>query len=103
MDDYSRMIWVYLLKLKSDVIVVLSNFIQLVLTQFHKSIKAVRTDNGTEFVNSSCLYLFQSHGIVHQRTCVYTPQQNGVAERIYKYTLEVARAIRFQGFIPLKF
>nr|XP_016468536.1 PREDICTED: uncharacterized protein LOC107791056 [Nicotiana tabacum] len=42
-------------------------------------------------------------GIVHQRTCAYTPQQNGVAERKHRYILEVTRAIRFQVHIPIKF
>lgn len=42
-------------------------------------------------------------GIIHQKTCAYTPQHNGVAERKHKHILEVTRAIRFQGHIPTKF
>lgn len=30
---------------------------------------------------------FQSHGIEYHRTCVYTPQQNGVVESIVIYLL----------------
>lgn len=80
-NDHSRITWVYLLKLKSDVFMILNNFIQLVKTQFHKTIKVVRFDNGTEFVNTHCHILFSTHGIVHQRTCAYTPQQNEVVGR----------------------
>ena len=100
-DDHSRMTWIFLLKLKSDVVVVLRNFFQLVSTQFGKRVKVLRSDNGTEFVNSNCHALFTSLGIVHQKTCIYTPQQNGVVERKHRYILELARAIRFQGSIPI--
>ncbi|XP_055807046.1 uncharacterized protein LOC129875845 [Solanum dulcamara] len=102
-DDHSRMTWIYLLKLKSDVVVVLRNFIQLIQTQFNKTIKVFRSDNGSEFVNSECMQLLLDNGIMHQRSCVYTPQQNGVVERKHRYILELARAIRFQGAFPLKF
>ncbi|XP_075086161.1 uncharacterized protein LOC142168889 [Nicotiana tabacum] len=51
-DDFTRMTWLFLLKLKSDVCVVLAQFIVFVQTQFHKTMKAIRTDNGYEFVNS---------------------------------------------------
>lgn len=74
-----------------------------VSTQFNKIVKVVRTDNGTEFVNSVCEDMFKKLGIVHQRTCAYSPQQNGVAERKHRHILEVTRAIRFQASIPLKF
>lgn len=102
-DDYSRMCWVFLLKLKSDVCVIIKQFITFVKTQFDKVIRVIRTDNGTEFVNSVCSSLFQQLGIIHQKTCVYTSQQNGVAERKHRHILEVTRAIRFQTEIPIKF
>lgn len=102
-DDATRMLWVFLIKLKSDVIVILRNFFTLVKTQFDVTVKSIKTDNDSEFVNVACARLFTSLGIVHQRTCTYTPQQNGIAERKHKHILEVAKALRFQGSIPLKF
>jgi len=102
-DDYTRMTWIFLLKLKSDVIVVLKQFIPLIQHQFGATVKVFRSDNGSEFFNSDCDALFNSCGIIHQSSCVYTPQQNGLVERNHKHILEVAKAIRLQGHLPLKF
>ncbi|KAL8154536.1 hypothetical protein AgCh_000052 [Apium graveolens] len=44
-----------------------------------------------------------SHGILHQRTCSYTPQQNETVERKHRHILEVSRALFFQSKVPIKF
>ena len=46
-----------------------------------KRIKALRTDRGTEYVNKEMASFLSEHGIRHDKTAPYTPQQNGVAER----------------------
>ncbi|GJU86702.1 putative RNA-directed DNA polymerase [Tanacetum coccineum] len=69
--------------------------------RFDKSIKVFRSDNGTEFVNQNLSVFFNENGIVHQTSCSYTPQQNGVAERKHRHLLNVSRALMFQGGIPL--
>ncbi|XP_022040080.1 uncharacterized protein LOC110942612 [Helianthus annuus] len=51
-DDFSRTIWCYLLSNKTEVFENLYNFYELILTQFEKKIKLIRSDNGTEFVNN---------------------------------------------------
>ncbi|XP_075074407.1 uncharacterized protein LOC142162009 [Nicotiana tabacum] len=78
-------------------------FFALIKTQFGGTIRILRSDNGTEFFNSECSCLFKLYGMIHQSSCVHTPQQNGVVERKHKHILEVARAIRLQGHLPLKF
>ncbi|KAL1217695.1 Retrovirus-related Pol polyprotein from transposon RE1 [Cardamine amara subsp. amara] len=74
-DDFSRAVWTYLLLAKSEVKQVLQNFCAYVEKQFDKSVRMVRSDNGTEFMCLSSY--FRSNGIIHQTSCVDTPQQNG--------------------------
>ncbi|XP_070026237.1 uncharacterized protein [Nicotiana sylvestris] len=97
--DFTRMTWVFVLKLKSDVSVVLPQFIAFLHTQFNKIVKMIRSDNGTEFLNSVCRTVFNNLGILHQTTCAYTLQQNGVVERKHMHPLEITRALRFQAHI----
>lgn len=80
-----------------------NHFLHLFKTQFQKQIKRVRYDNGTEFFNKECNELFREQGIVHESSCPYTPQQNGVAERKHRHILEVSRVLRFHGHIPIRF
>ena len=42
-------------------------------------------------------------GIVHQSSCVDTPQQNGIAERKNRHLLEVARSLMFSTHVPKHF
>ena len=63
----------------------------------------LRSDNGCEFFNSQVSALLTTLGILHQSSCTYTPQQNGIVERKHRHILEMARSLRFQSYLPLKF
>ena len=69
-DDASRATWIFLLKAKSDVRTLIVSFYNMILTQFGTKIKAIRSDNTLEF---SILDFYNSNGIIHQLSCVYTP------------------------------
>ena len=102
-DDCTRASWVYLLKSKYDVLHVIPQFSKMVITQFNTWVKVFLFDNDREFVNRSLATLFQENGILHQITCVYTPQLNGIAERKNRHSLEVARTLCFTMHVPKRF
>ncbi|XP_059294465.1 uncharacterized protein LOC132047432 [Lycium ferocissimum] len=72
-------------------------------TQFEVKVKVLRSDNGTKFFNSKYGELFSTLIIVHQSSCAYTPQRNGIMERKHRHILDTARALRTQANIPIKF
>ena len=52
-------------------------------------IKILRSDSGGEYMSSEFHAFLHHKDIVSQRSCPYTPQQNGVAERKNRYLLDV--------------
>lgn len=102
-DDKSRATLVYLVFYKSHMLFLFQEFIYCVENQFSTTVKVVRTDNGTEFLNQKLTACFADKGIVHQTTCVYTSQQNELVERKHMSLLNIARAIRFQSSLPISF
>jgi hypothetical protein len=72
----------------------------LIKTQHATTVKILRSDNGTEYVNQDFDKFLALNGIEHQTTCVNTPEQNGVAERKNRHLLEVARSLMFTMHVP---
>ena len=58
-DDFSRAIWLYLLKSKDEVFYCFQEFLCLIENQFNSKLKIFRSDNGTEFVNKNFTNLFK--------------------------------------------
>ena len=86
---------------KAEVARTIQNFFAMVHRQFNKHVKIMRSDNETEF---TCLDdYFVEKGVIHQTSCVGTPQQNGRVERKHRHILNVARALRFQANLPIEF
>ena len=72
----------------------------MIQTQFQKKIQVLRTDNATDYFNSILGDYLVNEGIVHQSSCVNTPQQNGIAERKNRHLLDVARSLMFSTNVP---
>ncbi|KAM0069913.1 putative RNA-directed DNA polymerase [Helianthus debilis subsp. tardiflorus] len=79
------------------------SFYNMVETQFGKKTKRIRCDNGGEFTSNRMKEFYEKQGIVLETTCPHTPQQNGVVERKHRHLLEIARALRFEASLPVKF
>ncbi|KAK3012143.1 hypothetical protein RJ639_012142 [Escallonia herrerae] len=102
-DDHSRATWVFLMKCKSETRHYILMFFNWVKTQFNIRIKVFRTDNGLEFGHHELLHHYFENGMDRQTSCTDTPQQNGVVERKHRHLFEVARALRFQAKLPVRF
>ena len=99
-DDATRATWVYLMKSKSEVRPLITSFYSMVLTQFGCKIKTLRIDNSMEF---NMLHFYSSNDIIHQHSCVYTPQQNSIVERKHQHLLYIARSLHFQSIFLFNF
>src|SRR5438105_4124056 len=60
---------------------------------FENTIVKIRSDNGTEFKNSHIDDYCDEHGIEHELSSTYTPEQNGVVERKNKTLITLARSM----------
>lgn len=69
----------------------------------NKNVKCLRTDNGLEFCNVAFDNFCKQHGIERHRTCAYTPQQNGVAERMNRTIMEKVRCLLNESGLEEKF
>lgn len=99
-DDHSRATWTYLLANKEQVRGILRNFLAYVENHFDKKVKTIRSDNGTEIVQSECGELMGEKGILHQKSVAGVPQQNGRVEIKDGFLLERARAMKIHAGLP---
>ncbi|GJU53850.1 retrovirus-related pol polyprotein from transposon TNT 1-94 [Tanacetum coccineum] len=72
---------------------VIEKFIVKTQRALNATVRFVRTDNGTEFVNKTLDGWFESVGISHETSVPRSPQQNGVVERRNRTLMEAARTM----------
>ena len=91
-DDFSRKIWVSVLKTKEQVLSVFKQFQASVERETEKKLKYIRTDNGGEYCGPFDEYC-KHQGIRHQKT----PQLNGLTERMNRTLMERVRCFLKQS------
>ena len=92
-NDYSRRLWVYPIKKKSDVFPIFKDFKARVELESEKTIKFLRTDNEGQYIDGDFIKFCKQEGIQRQFIVPHAPQQNGVAERMNRMLLERTRAM----------
>ncbi|KAJ9524038.1 hypothetical protein QJQ45_022468 [Haematococcus lacustris] len=103
LDEHTKLSVCVPISSKSQVPDVVRTVIEQLETQSGFRCKAIRTDNGTEYVNNRMTEYCSSKGIVHQHSAPYSPQQNGAAERLNRTIFEKARSILHAADISLSF
>jgi hypothetical protein len=102
-DDNSRYSWVFFLESKDEVF---EHFwsLALILNNDHPNcLKAICSDNRTEFRNASFDQFCLEHGVDQQFSALRVPQQNGVMEQKNHTLVEMARMMLDEHKIPRRF
>jgi hypothetical protein len=102
-DDFSRYTWFYPLHAKSDVYQCFVKFKVLVENQFSCKIKSFQPDGGGEYASHQFQNFLSHHGILHRKSCPYTSQQNGLAERKLRHLLETGLTLLAHSGLSNKF
>jgi len=102
-DDYSHHTTTYILKHKSEAIDKFKEYVKMSETYTGNKIITIRTDNGGEYTSNEFKNHLKEKGISHQLTTAYTPQLNGVAERMNRTLWERAQCMLNYANLPDKF
>ena len=102
-DDYTRYGYVYLICHKSEVLDCFRRYMRLVENQLDKSIKALKTDHGREYLSKQFKEFCDEKGIARQLTMPYTPQKKGIVERRNQTLLEMVRSMMAQANLPISY
>lgn len=92
-DEATSFKYVYNLANKYEVYEKLKALLSLVRSTTGNSVKHIRFDNGTEFVNKECMRMLSNAGVIVERIAPYTPEQNGRVERENRTVVECARTM----------
>ena len=87
-DDFSGVVWIYLLKTKGQTFECFKQFKTWIENQSGKKIKRLRADGGGEYTSGDFQEFLKSEGIQWEARAPNVPEQNGKAER-QNYTLMV--------------
>ncbi|GKD95791.1 retrovirus-related pol polyprotein from transposon TNT 1-94, partial [Tanacetum coccineum] len=101
-DDYSRFTWVKFLRSKNETPEFVIKFLKQIQVGLNKTVRYIRTDNSTEFVNKDLIAYYESVGIFHQKIVSRTPQPNGVVERRNCTLVEAARTMLIFSKAPIE-
>ena len=99
-DDNTRYVWTYMLKHKSEVFQKFFEWKALVENSSGHKLKALRTDNGGEYVSNEMKNFLKKEGVHHELTVPKTPEQNGVAERLNRTLVEAVRCMLCDSKLP---
>ncbi len=99
-DDFSRHAWIHPLKAKSKVFMYFKQFLVLAENMSACKLGTLCSYRRGEYMSSYFNSFLAEHGIKHQSTVPYTPQQNGVAERKNMSLMEMARCMVKSQALP---
>ena len=102
-DDFTKFSWTFFLHSKDEASQLIINHIKAVDNDSRWNVKRIRSDNGTEFKNSTMKEFCSEKGITHTFQLLRAPHQNGVVERKNRTLIEAARTMLEESKLPTYF
>ncbi|GJV58390.1 retrovirus-related pol polyprotein from transposon TNT 1-94 [Tanacetum coccineum] len=99
--DYEIGSTVSFLRTKDEAPEAIIKCIKNIQVRLNATVRNVRTDNGTKFVNQALREFYENVGISHQTFVARTPQQNDIVERQNQTLVEAARTMLIFSKVPL--
>ena len=101
-DDFTRLLWVFFLKEKSEAYHHFKVFKILAESECGEKLKCFRTDRGGEFNSKELGNFYDMNGIKRHLTDPYSPQQNRVVERKNRTIMSCVRSMLKEKKLPLE-
>lgn len=102
-DDYIRFTLVYFLHSKVDVFLTLKTFVTDLEIQLFTCIKILCSDFGRKYTSHPFQSCLQQKGILSQRSCSSTTQENGISKYKKRHLLDVVQTLMLESSIPSRF
>lgn len=96
-DEASRWSTVYPITKQSDVLSCFKKYLSYAERKTGKKLISLQSDGGGEYISREFLSFLEEKEITARRTCAYTPQQNGIAERMSRTLLNMVRSMLKQN------
>lgn len=79
------------------------HFHAYIVAHYQAQVQFLQSDGGGEYISRMFKDFLASKGILHQLSCPYTPQQNGLAERKNRHLIETTLALLTAAGLSLPF
>ncbi|GJT20056.1 retrovirus-related pol polyprotein from transposon TNT 1-94 [Tanacetum coccineum] len=100
-DDYSQFTWVKFLRTKDEAPEIIIKISKQAQVSLKATVRYLRIDNGTEFINQTLRNYTKEVGITHTTSTVRTPQKNDVVKRRNRTLVEAAWTMLIFSKSPL--
>ena len=72
----------------------------MIKNQFSTQIKTFRSNGGGEYTSTKFKTYLSQQGIIHQISCPYTPQQNGLVEKKHRHLIKTIITLLSHASLP---
>ena len=102
-DEHSRFVTIYFMSSKDMAADLILECISMYENTTGNKPQTIQTDNGGEFTSNYLRNRLKEKGIRLQTTVPYSPEQNGVAERMNRTLVDRARTLLSHSGLPTRY